>query len=313
METLPIITIMGPTGVGKTELVIHLSKEVNLDIISVDSVQIYKGMHIGSGKPSREVLKNYPHKLLGFIDPWKTYSTALFVNDARKEIDYSSQSKKVPVLVGGTMLYFRSLLGGISRMPKADQNIRDEISREAEKTSWASLHKKLSSIDPDSAKRIHPNDKQRIQRALEVFMLSAMTMTEWRKRDKGDELLKSRQVLQFAVAPENRESLRKGVKKRFLSMLEAGLVEEVEGLLKLDQMDSKRISMKSVGYKQVCQYLEGEISYEEMIDKAVNATRQLAKRQMTWLKKWKDLEWLSQDMYESVKRIRTILRKKVNV
>ena len=313
METLPIITIMGPTGVGKTELVIHLSKEVNLDIISVDSVQIYKGMHIGSGKPSREVLKNYPHKLLGFIDPWKTYSTALFVNDARKEIDYSSQSKKVPVLVGGTMLYFRSLLGGISRMPKADQNIRDEISREAEKTSWASLHKKLSSIDPDSAKRIHPNDKQRIQRALEVFMLSAMTMTEWRKRDKGDELLKSRQVLQFAVAPENRESLRKGVKKRFLSMLEAGLVEEVEGLLKLDQMDSKRISMKSVGYKQVCQYLEGEISYEEMIDKAVNATRQLAKRQMTWLKKWKDLEWLSQDMNESVKRIRTILRKKVNV
>tara|TARA_Y100000590_G_scaffold57290_2_gene60176 strand:+ start:1427 stop:2368 length:942 start_codon:yes stop_codon:yes gene_type:complete len=313
METLPIITIMGPTGVGKTELVIHLSKEVNLDIISVDSVQIYKGMHIGSGKPSREVLKNYPHKLLGFIDPWKTYSTALFVNDARKEIDYSSQSKKVPVLVGGTMLYFRSLLGGISRMPKADQNIRDEISREAEKTSWASLHKKLSSIDPDSAKRIHPNDKQRIQRALEVFMLSSRTMTEWRKRDKGDELLKSRQVLQFAVAPENRESLRKGVKKRFLSMLEAGLVEEVEGLLKLDQMDSKRISMKSVGYKQVCQYLEGEISYEEMIDKAVNATRQLAKRQMTWLKKWKDLEWLSQDMNESVKRIRTILRKKVNV
>jgi len=144
-------------------------------------------------------------------------------------------------------------------------------------------------------------------------MVSSKTMTDWLKRDKEGELLESRQVLQFAVAPENRESLRKDVKKRFLSMLESGLVEEVEGLLKLEQMDSKKSSMKSVGYKQVCHYLEGELSYEEMVDKAVNATRQLAKRQMTWLNKWKDLDWLSQDTHESVKKIKNTLSQSFNV
>ncbi len=301
---------MGPTGVGKTDLAISLFKTVSLEIISVDSVQVYKGMDIGTGKPSKEILDNYPHNLLSFIDPWKSYSTALFINDATREIDLCDKSKKVPLLVGGTMLYFKSLLGGISRMPKADLNVRNELSSEAKELGWESLHKKLTEIDPESASRIHPNDSQRIQRALEVYLVSSKTMTEWRKRNQGSELVKSREVMQFAVEPESRESLRQDVKKRFLLMLEAGLVQEVERLLDLKQMDSKKSSMKSVGYRQICDYLEGKTAYEDMIVKAVNATRQLAKRQMTWLRGWKNLHWVSQDTKASVKLIEKKLRLK---
>ena len=262
-ERLPLVTIMGPTGVGKTDLAISLCKTVSSEIINVDSVQVYKGMDIGTGKPSKEILDKYPHNLLSFIDPWKSYSTALFINDATREIDLCDKSKKVPLLVGGTMLYFRSLLSGISRMPKADQNVRNELSYEAKKHGWESLHTKLAEIDPESASRIHPNDSQRIQRALEVYLVSSKTMTEWRQRDQGSQLVKSREVMQFAVEPESRESLRQDVKKRFLLMLEAGLVQEVERLLDLKQMDSKKSSMKSVGYRQICDYLEGKTAYEK--------------------------------------------------
>ena len=308
-ERLPLVTIMGPTGVGKTGLAIALSEIVLLEIISVDSVQVYKGMDIGSGKPPKKILDQHPHKLLSFIDPWKSYSAALFIIDATREIDLCNKSKKVPLLVGGTMLYFKSLFNGISRMPRADQNVRMHISDQATKQGWGSLHKQLSKIDPESALRIHPNDSQRIQRALEVFLVSSKTMTEWRNRNKGKDLLKSREVIQFAVEPESRESLRKDVKKRFLLMLEAGLVQEVEKLLDLKQMDPKKNSLKSVGYKQICDYLEGKTSYEEMTVKAINATRQLAKRQMTWLRRWKNLNWISQDLNSSV----SLIKEKIGV
>ena len=304
-ERLPLVTIMGPTGVGKTDLAISLSKTIPSEIISVDSVQIYKGMDIGSGKPPKEILDKHPHKLLSFIDPWRSYSTALFIIDAVKEIDLCNKSKTTPLLVGGTMLYFRSLLNGISRMPKADPNVRKELSNEAIKYGWNSLHKKLFQIDPESARRIHPNDSQRIQRALEVYLVSSKTMTEWLKRHQGNEILKSREVVQFAIEPKSRESLRQDVKKRFLLMLKKGLVQEVERLLDLKQMNSNKGSLKSVGYRQICEYLEGKSTYEEMILRAVNATRQLAKRQMTWLRGWKNLNWVSQDLNLSVKQINT--------
>ena len=304
-ERLPLVTIMGPTGVGKTDLAISLSKTIPSEIISVDSVQIYKGMDIGSGKPPKEILDKHPHKLLSFIDPWRSYSTALFIIDAVKEIDLCNKSKTTPLLVGGTMLYFRSLLNGISRMPKADPNVRKELSNEAKKYGWNSLHKKLFQIDPESARRIHPNDSQRIQRALEVYLVSSKTMTEWLKRHQGNEILKSREVVQFAIEPKSRESLRQDVKKRFLLMLKKGLVQEVERLLDLKQMNSNKGSLKSVGYRQICEYLEGKSTYEEMILRAVNATRQLAKRQMTWLRGWKNLNWVSQDLNLSVKQINT--------
>ena len=307
-QALPLITIMGPTGVGKTDLAISLSKLISSEIISVDSVQVYKGMDIGSGKPSKDILDRYPHKLVSFVDPWKTYSTALFVLDATREIDLCNKSNKVPLLVGGTMLYFRSLLSGISRMPEANQDVRNEISEQAKKYGWEFLHKELNTVDPESAKRIHPNDSQRVQRALEVYRVSSKTMTEWRKRDKSKDLLKSRKVIQFAINPKSRESLREDVKNRFLLMLETGLVKEVEKLLDLKQMDLTKSSMKSVGYRQICDYLEGKSTYEEMIVKAVNATRQLAKRQMTWLRNWNNLNWVSQDTEEAIDSIQEKLR-----
>ena len=307
-QALPLITIMGPTGVGKTDLAISLSKLISSEIISVDSVQVYKGMDIGSGKPSKGILDRYPHKLVSFVDPWKTYSTGLFLLDATREIDLCDKSNKVPLLAGGTMLYFKSLLSGISRMPKANQEVRKEISDQAKEYGWEFLHKELITVDPESAKRIHPNDSQRIQRALEVYRVSSKTMTEWRKSDKGGDLLKSREVIQFAVNPKNRESLREDVKNRFLLMLEAGLVKEVEKLLDLKQMDLTKSSMKSVGYRQICDYLEGKSTYEEMTVKAVNATRQLAKRQMTWLRKWKNLHWVNQDTEGALELILEKLR-----
>ena len=307
-QALPLITIKGPTGVGKTDLAISLSKLISSEIISVDSVQVYKGMDIGSGKPSKGILDRYPHKLVSFVDPWKTYSTGLFLLDVTREIDLCDKSNKVPLLAGGTMLYFKSLLSGISRMPKANQEVRKEISDQAKEYGWEFLHKELITVDPESAKRIHPNDSQRIQRALEVYRVSSKTMTEWRKSDKGGDLLKSREVIQFAVNPKNRESLREDVKNRFLLMLEAGLVKEVEKLLDLKQMDLTKSSMKSVGYRQICDYLEGKSTYEEMIVKAVNATRQLAKRQMTWLRNWNNLNWVSQDTEEAIDSIQEKLR-----
>ena len=307
-ERLPLVTIMGPTGVGKTNLAISLTKLVSSEIISVDSVQVYKGMDIGSGKASKDVLDRYPHKLVSFIDPWKSYSTALFILDASREINLCDRSNKVPLLVGGTMLYFRSLLSGISRMPEANQEVRNKISDRAKKYGWGLLHKELSEVDPESAERIHPNDSQRIQRALEVYKVSSKTMTEWRKRDKRSDLVKTKRVIQFAVEPKSRESLREDVKTRFLLMLERGLVKEVEKLLDLKQMDLKKSSMKSVGYRQICDYLEGKSTYQEMIVKAVNATRQLAKRQMTWLRKWENLNWVSQDTETSLDLIQEKLR-----
>ena len=307
-ERLPLVTIMGPTGVGKTNLAISLTKLVSSEIISVDSVQVYKGMDIGSGKASKDVLDRYPHKLVSFIDPWKSYSTALFILDASREINLCDRSNKVPLLVGGTMLYFRSLLSGISRMPEANQEVRNKISDRAKKYGWGLLHKELSEVDPESAERIHPNDSQRIQRALEVYKVSSKTMTEWRKRDKGSDLVKTKRVIQFAVEPKSRESLREDVKTRFLLMLERGLVKEVEKLLDLKQMDLKKSSMKSVGYRQICDYLEGKSTYEEMTLKAVNATRQLAKRQMTWLRKWKNLHWVNQDTEGALELIQEKLR-----
>ena len=307
-QALPLITIMGPTGVGKTDLAISLSKLISSEIISVDSVQVYKGMDIGSGKPSKGILDRYPHKLVSFVDPWKTYSTGLFLLDATREIDLCDKSNKVPLLAGGTMLYFKSLLSGISRMPKANQEVRKEISDQAKEYGWGFLHKDLTKVDPESAMRIHPNDSQRIQRALEVYRVSSKTMTEWRKRDKGSDLVKTKRVIQFAVEPKSRESLREDVKTRFLLMLERGLVKEVEKLLDLKQMDITKSSMKSVGYRQICDYLEGKSTYEEMIVKAVNATRQLAKRQMTWLKGWKNLNWVTQDTMVSVEVIEKRLR-----
>ena len=304
---LPLITIMGPTGVGKTDLTLALSEILPSQIISVDSVQIYKKMDIGSGKPSKSTLRKFPHKLVNIIEPWQTYSTALFSIDSKKEIENCYKVELIPLLVGGTMLYFKTLVEGISSMPKANLQIRKKITDEAKDVGWSFLHKRLAQVDPHSASRIHPNDSQRIQRALEVYELSSKPISEWQNESKVKTLSK-KDVVQFAIEPESRELLRKKIKKRFLRMLDVGLVKEVETLLNTDKMNIDRVSMKSVGYRQVSEYLMGDTSYDEMINKAVNATRQLAKRQMTWLRNWKEVIWISSKIEPSLKVIKSRIK-----
>jgi len=302
---LPLITIMGPTGVGKTNLVIALSSLLPSDIISVDSVQVYKKMDIGSGKPSESTLRKFPHKLVNIIDPWETYSTAIFCADSTEEINKSHKLERIPLLVGGTMLYFKSLLRGISKMPKSNSLIRKKITDEAKLKGWPSLHKHLAALDPESASRIHPNDAQRIQRALEVYEISHKTMSLLKKENKAEEILSKYKVFQFAIKPESKEQLRENVQERFLKMLDDGLVKEVERLLSYREMDNEKVSMKAIGYRQVVEYLEGKINYEELIYKAVNATRQLAKRQMTWLRSWRRLIWIPYELESSIRIIKS--------
>ena len=287
---------MGPTGIGKTSLAFDLYDKLDAEIISVDSVQIYKDLDIGSGKPSKELLKKYPHKLINKIEPHQSYSSALFRAEALNEICSASEQNKLPLLVGGTMLYFQSLFLGLSNMPETDPSIRKKITQQAESLGWEEMHRKLVDIDPESARRIHPNDTQRIQRALEVYESSFKTLTDWHKENKKEvnPRLSNFKIFQFAIQTEDRELHRENIASRFLSMLEAGLVNEVESILKIKKMNTKVSSMRSVGYRQVCEFLEGNISYDEMIFKGVTATRQLAKRQMTWLRSWKNLIWLSE-------------------
>ena len=296
---------MGPTGIGKTSLAFDLYDKLEVEIISVDSVQIYKRLDIGSGKPSEGLLKKYPHKLINRIEPFDSYSSALFEEEALNEICQASEKNKLPLLVGGTMLYFQSLFLGLSKMPETDPAIRKKITGQAESLGWKEMHRKLAGIDPDSAKRIHPNDTQRIQRALEVYESSLKTLTDWHKENKKEvnPKLLNYKIFQFAIETEDRELHRENVASRFESMIDEGLVDEVESILKIKGMNTSVSSMRSVGYRQVCKFLEGEISFDEMIFKGVTATRQLAKRQMTWLKSWKNLIWLnesSQDLSQEV-------------
>ena len=304
-EILPLVSIMGPTGIGKTSLAFDLYDKLDAEIISVDSVQIDKYLDIGSGKPSKDLLKKYPHKLINKINPCDSYSSALFREEALQEICLASENNKLPLLVGGTMLYFQSLFSGLSDMPETDPEVRQRIAQQAELLGWEAMHKKLAEIDPTSAKRIHPNDTQRTQRALEVYESSSKTLTDWHKENKKEmnPKLSNYTLFQFAIETENRESHRENVASRFQSMIDDGLVDEVESILKMKGMNTDTSSMRSVGYRQVCEFLEGEISFDEMIFKGVTATRQLAKRQMTWLRSWKNLIWLnksSQDLCQQV-------------
>ena len=288
---------MGPTGIGKTDLAFELYDSTNVEIISVDSVQVYKHLNIGSGKPDKKVLTKYPHKLINVIDPHENYSTGKFQKDCLQEIKKADSSKKMPLLVGGTMLYFKNLFHGLSELPESTEEIRQEVELECNQKGLEVMHRYLEQIDSISAKKIHPNDSQRIKRAIEVYRLTNKSLSQWREESllKVHEDLKSFDIHQFAIKPKDKEIHRKKVAIRFQEMIDQGLIEEVEGLLKKKQMDSSRSSMKSVGYKQVSDYLEGNLSLDEMIFRAVTATRQLAKRQMTWLRSWNRIIWLEEE------------------
>jgi len=273
---------MGPTASGKTDVAIALTERFPLDLISVDSALIYRGMDIGTAKPEPEVLKRYPHALVDILEPEEFYSAGEFIRDATREIDRIHQQGRVPLLVGGTMMYFRTLIQGMADLPPAVEAVRAVIDVEAEKLGWPALHKELAAVDPDAAAKINPNDSQRIQRALEVFRVSDRTLTDWHQSTR--EARADFRFLKFALVPEPRAALHARIEERLDGMLEAAFIDEVLRLRGRDQLTASHPSMRAVGYRQLWAHLDGDYGRSEARDRALAATRQLAKRQLTWLR-----------------------------
>ena len=295
---------MGPTASGKTSLALDLVQQHPFQIVSVDSAQIYQQMDIGTGKPQKGVLDIAPHRLIDFIDPAVPYSASQFRTDAFREIDEILEFGDTPLLVGGTMLYFRVLRDGLADMPHADPEVRAEIGKLAQEQGWEAVHQQLAAVDPDSAARIHPNDPQRTQRALEVYRVSGKTMTSFHAEMKAQqEALLPYNLHFFAIQPEDRSVLHGQIETRFGQMLNEGLVDEVQALRSRGDLNHQFPSIKSVGYRQVWQYLDGEIDYDGMVEKSIIATRQLAKRQLTWLRSWPSLQSLSNSSTQSAQHV----------
>ncbi|MBU2925926.1 tRNA (adenosine(37)-N6)-dimethylallyltransferase MiaA [Colwellia sp. 4_MG-2023] len=283
---------MGPTASGKTALAMALSDALPCDIISVDSALIYRDMDIGTAKPSADELSKYPHRLINLRDAAQSYSAADFCHDALAEIASIRANNRIPLLVGGTMMYFKSLIEGISPLPAASSEVRQQIEREAVEHGWEAMHAQLAQVDSVSAQRIHPNDPQRLIRALEVFRLTGNTLTQL-TQIKGNKL--DGDILQFAITPKERSTLHERIELRYQQMIEQGFEKEVIELKKRNDLHENLPSIRCVGYRQMWQYLNGEYGHEEMIFKGVCATRQLAKRQLTWLRSWPELQWLTTD------------------
>jgi tRNA dimethylallyltransferase len=279
----PVVCLMGPTASGKTDLAIHLVERLPLDIISVDSVMVYRGMDIGSAKPDPETLARVPHRLIDIRDPADAYSAAQFRDDALREMAAITAAGRIPLLVGGTMLYFRALLTGLSLLPSADAEIRARLEAEAEVEGWDSLHRRLAEVDAVAAARIHPHDPQRIQRALEVYELTGIPLSQLQQKESVDQPLPYR-IVKLAVAPSDRAVLHQRIATRFEQMLDQGLIEEVEGLRQRGDLHLDLPALRAVGYRQVWEFLIGDIDYTEMKERGIIATRQLAKRQFTWLR-----------------------------
>jgi tRNA dimethylallyltransferase len=296
----PVICLMGPTASGKTALAMALHDALPCDIISVDSALVYRDMDIGTAKPTAEELIKYPHSLINLIDPSESYSAADFCRDALREIDKSRANNRIPLLVGGTMMYFKSLIDGISPLPTADAEIRQEIEAEAKELGWSHLHDQLAKIDPVSAERIHKNDPQRLIRALEVYRITGKSMTELTKV-KGDRL--GGDVLQFAISPKDRKDLHARIALRFEQMIEQDFESEVVKLKERTDLHVNLPSIRCVGYRQMWEYLNDEVDHDEMVFKGICATRQLAKRQLTWLRNWPNLHWLHMEDENNLKDI----------
>jgi len=278
-----IIFIMGPTAAGKTDLAVACVEQFGCELISVDSALVYRDMNIGTAKPDAETLARAPHKLIDIIDPTESYSAANFREDALAEIKSTLSRGKTPVLVGGTMLYYKALQEGLSELPAADTAVREQLEADAAQHGWQAMHERLAKIDTVAAQRIHPNDPQRIQRALEVFEISGKTLTEFWQEQTANSLPYN--VLKIAFFPKDRALLKERIATRFHQMLELGFISEVELLRSRGDLNLDMPSMRCVGYRQVWEYLDGLMNYAEMTERGIIATRQLAKRQMTWLRK----------------------------
>ncbi|WP_219410280.1 tRNA (adenosine(37)-N6)-dimethylallyltransferase MiaA [Proteus terrae] len=297
------IFLMGPTASGKTALAIALRQKLPVDIISVDSALIYRGMDIGTAKPDANEQSLAPHRLIDILDPAFPYSAADFRRDALNAMEEITAAGRIPLLVGGTMLYFKALLEGLSPLPSANSDVRAEIEKKAAEQGWEAIHKELALVDPVAAQRIHPNDPQRLSRALEVYLISGKTMTELTKIS-GESL--PYDVYQFAIAPKDRNVLHQRIEARFKQMLTCGFEDEVKSLYERGDLHEDLPSVRCVGYRQMWSYLSGEIDYDEMVYRGICATRQLAKRQITWLRGWNDIHWL--DSEDSKQSLDTVLQ-----
>ena len=283
------IFLLGPTASGKSDLAMKLTSHLPVELVSVDSALVYRDMNIGTAKPDAEILRQYPHHLVDIRNPDEVYSAADFRSEVLTLMSAISERGNIPLLVGGTMLYFKVLIEGIASMPAADSAIREKIVREAETGGWQKVHQRLAEVDPESAARIHPNDPQRLQRALEIWELTGESMTQLHKKQQ-DLVSLPFSVCQLAIIPSDRADLHRIIAARFEQMIKDGFIEEVEHLREKYDLNAELPSIKSVGYRQVWQYLEGEVDRKAMQERAIIATRQLAKRQFTWLRGWSNLK-----------------------
>jgi tRNA dimethylallyltransferase len=295
-DTRPLaIAVMGPTASGKTAYALELADRFDGEIVSVDSALVYRGLDIGAAKPTAEEQAAIPHHMLDLREPWQPYSAAEFANDARKVLDDIASRGKLPILAGGTGLYFHALLHGLSDMPEGDPETRTRIEAEASERGWAAMHAELQRIDPEAAARIHATDAQRIQRALEVFRLSGRTISDWRRSALNAPRLPFR-VLKLVLAPSDRAVLHQRIERRFDAMLEAGFLDEVRRLRALPPLQAHPRpldlpALRAVGYRQAWEHLDGATDAREFRDRGIFATRQLAKRQLTWLRGELDARW----------------------
>jgi tRNA dimethylallyltransferase len=293
-ELPPAIFVMGPTASGKTALAVQLAQQLSGEIISVDSALVYRGMDIGTAKPTLKERQGIPHYLIDTLDPLETFSTGSFRKEALALMEDITARGKLPILAGGTMLYFNALFKGLAAVPESDPILRKKINEEFVVKGKTAMHERLKSIDPESAQRIHPNDPQRVQRALEVYELSGKTITHFFQQAQQDKI--PFKQIKLIVAPENRSELHEKIAQRFKRMVEGGLIEEVRALYQRGDLSEQNSAIRAVGYRQVWSYLNGEYDKDEMIEKGVIATRQLAKRQFTWLRKEEDsLKYVSYD------------------
>lgn len=284
-----IIYLMGPTASGKTRLAIDLTQHLPVEIISVDSALVYRDMNIGTAKPSPDELAMAPHRLIDICDPAESYSVGQFCEDANTEIQSIVKQNKIPLLVGGTMLYFYALQNGLASLPTADAIIRQAIAAEAEAVGWPNMYAQLATIDPNYAAVIHPHDSQRIGRALEVYRMTGEPISQFHKQQASQQ--SHYQIIPLILAPTDRKVLHARIETRFKLMLAAGFVDEVQRFFAREDLHANLSSMRTVGYRQIWRYLAGECDYETMREKAIIATRQLAKRQLTWLRRWQDASW----------------------
>ena len=303
-----IFCLMGPTASGKTALACELVQRFPAEIISVDSAMIYRDMNVGTAKPDKQTLANAPHHLIDILNPPEHYSAAQFCEDAIRISKQIISAGKIPLLVGGTMMYFRALQQGLSSLPEADEVVRIQLLQQAEQYGWAYMHQELARVDAISAARIHPNDTQRIQRALEVYQITKTPMSELIASSKG---ISAYRFVNLALMPTDRAWLHERIAQRFEQMLAEGLVGEVEALLKKWHLSEHDPAMRTVGYRQVIAYLNGEYDYADLCGKGVAATRQLAKRQLTWLRHWPESFVFSAESSSNASQILKVMKAEV--